>query len=97
MVRLIFLKCCRENTSFKTLRWANKHENLSSDKFFPPIGQFISQSYLLSENTVPQAQAAFICLNSAILTVEYSARYVQVNNRNTRRRSGVFIVNFEYI
>ena len=72
----------------------------SPTNFFLPQGNIflkVTEKKLLSETTVPQAQPAFICLNSAILAVEYSAKYVQVNNRNTRRRSGVFIVNFAYI
>ena len=57
----------------------NKLENLEPEEFFPPIGQYISQSYwkkLLSKTTVPQAQPAYVCLNSAILTVDYSVKWV---------------------
>ena len=67
-----FLKCCHENLSFKNLSYANKGKNLQPNKFFPPIGQYISQSYwkkLLSKTTILQAQPAFFSLNSAILTV----------------------------
>ena len=45
----------------------------SPTNFFLPQGNIFlkaTEKKLLSETTVPQAQPAFICLNSAILAVE---------------------------
>ena len=46
-----------------------------------PTAQYISHSYLkqiiLSKTSIAQAQAAFICLNLTIITVEKSVKYVQ--------------------
>ena len=45
-----------------------------STKYFPSpqnnINLTVTETNLLSETTISQAQPAFICLNSAILTVE---------------------------
>ena len=67
---------------WKTLSWANKdRQKLIARQMFPFHGIIYSSKLLkkkiLSETTVPQAQPAFICSNSAILTVEYSVKYVQ--------------------
>ena len=43
-VRLIDLKRSREHL-FATLWWVNKDENMQTNKFPQPMGQFISHSY----------------------------------------------------
>ena len=58
---------------FATLCWVNKDENMQSNKFSQPIGHYICQllkTNLLSETIVTQAQTAFVCSNSAIITAE---------------------------
>ena len=37
----------------------------------------VTEKNLLSETTASQAQLEFTCLNSAIITVEQSSKYVQ--------------------
>ena len=65
---------------FETLCWLNKDENMKPKKFSQPIGQCFSQllkTNLFSETRVSQAQAAFVCSNSEIVTVEQITKYVQ--------------------
>ena len=60
---------------FATLSWVNKDENtlLVQQIFLAHRAIYYPQllkTSLLSETIVPQAQPAFFCLNSAIITVE---------------------------
>ena len=62
-----------KNYPFATSYRVSKHENISQQFFPGHRTTYMSQllkTNLLSETTVSQAQLAFICSNSAILTVE---------------------------
>ena len=58
---------------FPTLRWVNKNENIAKQIFQAHTAICSSELLkisLLSETMVSQTQLAFICSNSAILTVK---------------------------
>ena len=70
-IQFMFLEHCREN--FSSHKPENKFSKLAQ-QVFPAHKQYIFHSYnyanLLSQTTLSQAQPAFTCSNSAILTVE---------------------------
>ena len=80
-IRLIFLKCCRENSFFHNIMLGQWRWNLIAQQISPAHRTMyflkLLNTNLFSQTTIPQIQSAFICLNSAILIVEQSANYVQ--------------------
>ena len=67
--------------------------------FSPLVGQYISQllkSNLLSETIYSQTQPTFICLNSAIITLEKNAAK-EAKQEKQQMSIWCFIVNFEYV
>ena len=63
----------------KTLSWRTKIKICSPNNFSLSYDNIFLKvtGKKLSETTVPQAQPAFICSNSAMSSVEYKAKYVQ--------------------
>ena len=71
---LIFLKCCPQNLSFRNLmlgeyRWKHIVQEIFQAHKTRYFSQLLKTDLLL-EATISQAQAAFICLNSSISTIE---------------------------
>ena len=72
------LKHSREKLLFRNLMFA-KVENMQLNRYSQSIGHFskLLKSNLFSETIASQIQSTFTCSNSAIITVESSAKYAQ--------------------
>ena len=97
-VQLIFLKCCRENLSFRNL--------MLSEKEWKYVAQQISQAHrainfsqLLKWILLSETYSFSGSTNISLIEFNSNNNKVQnmfkVNNRTTRRSSVVFIVNFQ--
>ena len=78
--------------------WLNKDENMLSNKFSQPIGQYISHSYRKQNYCLKP----YILRPNQHLLVQIQQQHTvqnmfKVNNRSNTRCSGVFTVNYEYI
>ena len=77
---------------FTTFCWASEDENIAQNIFpvhRPIYFSKLLKEKLLSDTTIPQAQPAFICLNSAILTVE---KKCEICSKLTKETTDVVLV-----
>ena len=85
---------------FATIRWVNNDKNMQPKTFSMLIGQYIIsqllKSNLLSETIYSQTQPAFICSNSAIITVEKNTTK-KAKQEKQQMSTWCFIVNFGYV
>ena len=99
-VRLIFLKCCRENLSFRNLMLGEKEWKYVAQQI-SPAHRTINFSQLLKRNLLSETYS--FSGSTGIYLIEFNnnnnkvQNKFKVNNRTTRQNSAVFLVNFKYI